>query len=228
MKNDNFTLSTGEEIPIIFTTKSGVRNIVLRPKVAPVRELHITLPRWTGHARAVTFVEEKRRWLERIFARAPVKSKLNPGDTITIFGEEVIITNDKSAIINQQSAIVVGGAPEFFERRVRDEIKKQFLNAVKREIAAVPLEFRPKRVAVRDTSSRWGSCSSTGTMSFSWRLAFAPPQIMRYVIMHELSHMRHMDHSPQFWALVRVLYGPGVERAKSWLSKNGQSLHKYF
>jgi predicted metal-dependent hydrolase len=114
------------------------------------------------------------------------------------------------------------------EHRVRDFIKKEFLGEVKKIIKTAPLEFCPARIAIRDTSSRWGSRSSTGSISFSWRLALAPYEVMRYVIMHELAHIKHMDHSPHFWATVAQLYGPGVGRAKLWLSKNGQSLHRYF
>ena len=95
-------------------------------------------------------------------------------------------------------------------------------------IRSVPCEFYPKRIAIRDTSSRWGSCSSTGTMSFSWRLAFAPVDVMRYVVMHELAHKKHMNHSDEFWMVVRELYGPGVERAKRWLAQHGGELYRYF
>ena len=65
-------------------------------------------------------------------------------------------------------------------------------------------------------------------MSFSWRLAFAPVDVMRYVVMHELAHTRHMNHSDAFWATVRDLYGPGVGRAKRWLAAHGGELHRYF
>ena len=103
-----------------------------------------------------------------------------------------------------------------------------FLARAKAIIKEVPKEFRPTKITVRDTSSRWGSCSTSGTISLSWRLAFAPPEIMRYVIIHELAHIKHMDHSPAFWAQVSKLYGEGVGRAKLWLSKNGADLYKYF
>ena len=89
-------------------------------------------------------------------------------------------------------------------------------------------DLRYNRVVIKDVSTRWGSCSSTGTMSFSWRLAFAPVDVMRYVVMHELAHTRHMNHSDAFWATVRDLYGPGVERAKRWLSLHGGELHRFF
>ncbi|MCL2758343.1 MAG: M48 family metallopeptidase [Alphaproteobacteria bacterium] len=229
MTNDSFALSTGEEIPIIFTPKPGARNITLRPKVAPVRELHVSLPRWTAHSRAHAFIREKRAWLEKIFARAPMKIKINPGDTINIFGNDtrLLHANNKSQISNFESQIIITGQPEFFERRVRDKIKAMFLDEVKKILREVPRELRPAKICVRDTTSRWGSCSSSGAISLSWRLSFAPPAVMRYVIMHELAHRKHMDHSPQFWNLVAKLFGPGMERTKGWLSKNGQSLHRY-
>jgi len=234
MTSDSFTLSSGEEIPIIFTAKAGARNITLRPKVSPARELHISLPRWTSHSRAMKFVLEKQRWLDRIFERAPEKVKIKPGDTITVFGQDYcLLQTCRGAISCAPGAedirpLQITGQPEFFERRARDKIKAMFLVEVKNILKEVPRELRPSKIAVRDTTSRWGSCSSTGTISLSYRLAFAPPAVMRYVIMHELAHRKHMDHSPQFWQLARELYGPGMERTKTWLSKNGQTLHRYF
>ena len=123
--------------------------------------------------------------------------------------------------------LCVGGDAAMFERRVRDFIKAEFLAELKNIIRTTPREYWPRRIALRDTTSRWGSCSSTGTMSFSWRLAFAPRDVMRYVVMHELAHTKHMDHSPAFWATVRELYGFGVERAKRWLTQNGGQLHRW-
>jgi predicted metal-dependent hydrolase len=124
--------------------------------------------------------------------------------------------------------LMIGGARDMFERRVRDVIKAEFLNHVKDVVRTAPREFWPQRIAIRDTTSRWGSCSTSGTMSFSWRLAFAPLDVLRYVVMHELAHRKHMDHSPEFWATVRELYGFGVERAKRWLAQHGGELHRYF
>ncbi|MCL2338623.1 MAG: M48 family metallopeptidase [Proteobacteria bacterium] len=238
MTSDNLILSTGEEIPITITVRSDARNIILRPQTMPTRALAITVPRWTSAARVREFIEEKRRWLNRIYAAAPVKTPVRDGDVIVVFGREVLIRHDPAGRYgvkytagtgdDKSRTMHVCGGAEFLERRLRDEIKAQFLKQVKKEIAKTPAAFHPKNIAVRDTSSRWGSCSSSGTISFSWRLAFAPPEVMRYVIMHELAHKKHMDHSPKFWRQVSELYGPGVERAKLWLSNHGQELHKYF
>lgn len=217
MTSQTFILSDGEEIPLLFEIKRGARNITLRPKTTPKREIHISMPRWTPTAQALSFLDQKRKWIEKIFMRAPKKIKLKDGDIIIVFGQEVVVSQTR-----------LGGKPEFFERRLRDKIKEMFLARAKAIIREVPPELRPTRISVRDTCSRWGSCSSTGTISLSWRLAFAPPEVMRYVIMHEVSHRKYMDHSPAFWAQVSKLHGAGVGRAKLWLTKNGAELHRYF
>ena len=233
MTPNSFITSDGEEIPLIIESRRGLRNITIRPKTNPSREIHISVPKFTATVSALKFLEQKRAWTEKIFAHAPKKICLSDGCTIPLFGRDILIKHDaggRAGVYMEKdlARMVVCGSADMLERRVRDEVKKQFLAAVKKEVASVPPQFRPKRLAVRDTTSRWGSCSSTGTVSFSYRLAFAPPEIMRYVIMHELAHLRHMDHSPKFWRAVSELYGPGVERAKLWLSKNGPDLYKYF
>lgn len=230
-----FRTSAGEDIPVIITTRRGLRNITLRPKTRPRREIHISKPWLTRDAAALRFLEQKRKWCERIFDSAPEKVRVAPGDTIEFLGRRVLITHDASRRANSFGVcddgtcnLIIGGGADMFERRVRDYIKAEFLTAVKQMIKTAPRELWPRRIAVRDTTSRWGSCSTTGTMSFSWRLAFAPTDVMRYVVMHELAHQRHMDHSPAFWATVSELYGFGVERAKRWLNQHGAELHRYF
>lgn len=227
-----FVLSNGCEIPVIITTRRGLRNITLRPKTGSKREIHISKPWLVSNSAAIKFLESKQKWVECVFQKCPEKISLNPGDEIEFLGHVVKLQRDTQLRANKWDAennvLFVGGAPEMFERRVRDFIKAEFLKESKRIVRSVPQEFWPSRIAVRDTTSRWGSCSSTGTMSFSWRLAFAPVDVMRYVVMHELAHKKHMNHSPEFWATVRELYGPGVERAKRWLTQNGTGLHRYF
>ena len=227
-----FTLSSGEEIPVIITTRRGLRNITLRPKLRPVREIHISKPWLVPTAYALKFLESKQKWLECTFQKCPAKIKLKPGDVIEFLGRQIVLRHDASVRSNKYSengeALIIGGDISMFERRVRDFIKAEFLCQVKHMIRNTPREFWPARIAIRDTTSRWGSCSTSGTMSFSWRLAFAPLDVMRYVVMHELAHKKHMDHSPEFWAQVRDLYGFGVERAKRWLSQHGGELHRWF
>ncbi|MDW2958669.1 MAG: YgjP-like metallopeptidase domain-containing protein [Alphaproteobacteria bacterium] len=227
-----FTLSSGEEIPVIITTRRGLRNITLRPKMTPRREIHISKPWLVSTSYVLKFLESKQKWLECTFQKCPAKIKLKPGDVIEFLGRQIVLRHDASVRSNKYSengeALIIGGDISMFERRVRDFIKAEFLCQVKQMIRNTPREFWPARIAIRDTTSRWGSCSTSGTMSFSWRLAFAPLDVMRYVVMHELAHKKHMDHSPEFWAQVRDLYGFGVERAKRWLAQHGGELHRFF
>lgn len=235
MSEYEFVLSSGECVPIIITTRRGVRNITLRPKTRPVREIHISKPWLTPTSAALRFLEQKRNWCERVFNNAPQKVQLKPGDELEFLGYRVLLKHDEKRRANDfvengdgTAVLIVGGGIDMFERRVRDFIKNQFLISVKQMIHSVPCDFWPKRIAIRDTTSRWGSCSTSGTMSFSWRLAFAPLDVMRYVVMHELAHQKYMDHSPAFWHQVTELYGFGVERAKRWLNVHGAELHKFF
>ncbi len=230
-----FKSLNGEEIPIIITVKRGLSNMTLRPKSVPKREIRITKPYLMTKKQAIRFVEEKRKWLEDFFVAAPKKSVINSGDEIEFLGKKVKIEHvaDKySTKIIQNPAgefvLQVGGDAKMMERRIRDFIKKEFLITAKEIIKQSPKEFWPSRLSVRDTTSRWGSCSTSGTISLSWRLAFAPIDVMRYVIVHEQAHLQHMDHSVHFWGCVSHLYGDGVGRAKLWLSKNGAGLHKLF
>lgn len=234
MANYEFITSGGEKIPVIINTKRGLRNITLRPKIEGVRRIEISKPWMATDTAALRFVEQKRRWIERIFVRAPTKKHLKSGDWFELLGMRVLLKYEPSVRgtefefqDNGTYILMVGGDEQLVENRVRTFIKNELLKQIKILIHQTPKDFWPARISLRDTTSRWGSCSTSGTISFSWRLAFAPFDVMRYVVMHELAHRKHMDHSPEFWAQVRALYGFGVERARIWLTKNGASLHKY-
>lgn len=230
-----FTCSSGIEIPVIVESRRGARSITIRPKITGKPEIHISKPFLVAESRAIKFLESKRKWVEHVLSKVPPKCNVCDGDEIEFLDRHVKLIHcpgirSNELVMNDNGTWVlrVGGAPDMFERRVRDVIKAELLKSIKEIIKSTPREFWPARIALRDTTSRWGSCSSTGTMSFSWRLAFAPVAVMRYVVMHELSHKKHMDHSPEFWHQVSELYGFGVERAKRWLNQNGASLHRYF
>ena len=91
---------------------------------------------------------------------------------------------------------------------------------------AARLGLTVRRVTVRDQSSRWGSCSTTGMLSFSWRLILAPSQVLDYLAAHEVAHLVEMNHSAKFWRLVQRIC-PDHESAKAWLDIHGADLHRY-
>jgi predicted metal-dependent hydrolase len=122
----------------------------------------------------------------------------------------------------------VSGGSDHIARRVRDWLKKYAKNEVTYKATKFSnlLNKKIKKVSVRDTRTRWGSCSSRGNLSFSWRLIFAPERIVDYVCAHEAAHLVELNHSPRFWKLVYQLVGEW-ESSKEWLRKNGARLHRY-
>ena len=84
----------------------------------------------------------------------------------------------------------------------------------------------PARISMRDTRSRWGSCSRAGNLNFSWRLVMAPENVLDYVVAHEVAHLRELNHSARFWTLVDTLC-PDVKDARWWLRTHGAALHRY-
>lgn len=123
-------------------------------------------------------------------------------------------------------ALVVPGDPAHLARRIEAHLRAlaraDLGEAVARHAAAIGV--RPKAIRLKDTTSRWGSASSSGTLSFSWRLAMAPPFVLDYLAAHEVAHLREMNHSDRFWALCRRL-APRTEEARDWLKAHGRSLH---
>jgi hypothetical protein len=129
---------------------------------------------------------------------------------------------------NGERLLCVAGAEPHIPRRVRDFLKREAKSdldgASKRAAHELGVAF--KRVSIRDPSSRWGSCSTTGVLSYSWRLIFAPPFVLDYLAAHEAAHLIEMNHSRKFWRVVERIC-PHVARAKSWLDAHGSDLHRF-
>jgi len=124
--------------------------------------------------------------------------------------------------------LYVSGAEEHAPRRLLDWLKRQAHLDLKLrvDLHAKRLNLKPKRIFVRDQTTRWGSCSTSGALSFSWRLVLAPPFVLDYLAAHEVAHLAHMNHGPRFWALVARTM-PRHEEARNWLRKYGSNLHAY-
>ncbi len=124
--------------------------------------------------------------------------------------------------------LCVAGAAAHLNRRVTDYLRREALRdleAASRR-AADRFGVAIKRIAVRDQSSRWGSCSTTGVLSYSWRLILAPPFVLDYLAVHEVAHLLEMNHSDRFWRLVDSVCAD-AGRAKIWLDVHGSDLHRY-
>ncbi len=124
-------------------------------------------------------------------------------------------------------AILVPGLPEHLPRRLKTWLKAEARSAIEASLAARAHRLpQIAAVSLRDTTSRWGSCSATRRLSFSWRLILAPSQVLDYVAAHEAAHLIHMNHGPQFWALCENL-APQTKTARAWLKANGAGLHRF-
>ena len=127
-----------------------------------------------------------------------------------------------------EPVIAVTGEPAHVARRVREflerEARRDLAEAVIRHTAALGVPAR--RLTVRDTTSRWGSCSAKGCLSFSWRLILAPPFVLDYLAAHEVAHLKEMNHSHRFWRIVHGLC-ERTEEAERWLKRHGSELHKF-
>jgi len=206
------------------------RRLTLR--LAPDGEsLRLTLPPGMPLRDGLAFAARQEAWLRRRLDALPARVPFAPGTEIPIRDQAHTICHEPGArrgVWRADGALHVSGAAEHVPRRVRD-----FLIAeARREIAprarelAARLDREPGRITLRDTRSRWGSCSVHGHLNFSWRLIFAPAWIMDYVVAHEVAHLVHLDHSPQYWACLRTLT-PDVESPRQWLNAHGARLQRY-
>ncbi len=124
--------------------------------------------------------------------------------------------------------IVVTGRLEHVQRRIKDFLKKQASQDLDKAVErfTVALGIPARRIALKDTTSRWGSCSSTGRLNFSWRLILAPSEVLEYLAAHEVAHLKELNHSARYWRIVESLF-PDYQKAELWLKRHGASLHRF-
>ena len=166
-------------------------------------------------------------WVAERIARLPAAVVLQDGGHLPLDGRPVRIRHVPSARGTRllEDELLVSGTVEFLPRRIVDFLRTE----ARRRLAAAALEkaavhgLRARRVVVKDTRTRWGSCTADGTLMFNWRLVMAPPEVQDYVVAHEVAHLRHMDHSARFWAQVEALT-PHRAHAMAWLESGGAGL----
>ncbi len=201
-------------------------------KVNPANgEISVTAPTRTGAAAALDFARREHSWISGQLAKALAPVALEPGATIPFRGishEIRSAARGPAPVWRDDGAILVRGQHGHSPRRLLDFLKREAreLLAERAMHHAARLGVKPSRITVRDTQSRWGSCSSARSLSFSWRLILAPDFVLDYVVAHEVAHLREMNHSPRFWAHVRSLVSD-VEKPQAWLKSHGRELQRY-
>ena len=187
----------------------------------------LTLPKHAPLRAARAFLDEQAEWLKGARAGLTPQVPVAPGVRLPIEGRLVtVVAGGPGAPRLEGDAILVraNGAGARIEAFLKTLARERLAAAV--DVHARRIGAEAGRITLRDTRSRWGSCSSRGDLMFSWRLILAPPSVLDYVAAHEVAHLRHMDHSAAFWALTARLC-PAHAEAREWLRREGPGLHRY-
>jgi predicted metal-dependent hydrolase len=221
----------GSSLPVTFVRSPRARRASLRVDPAG-RRIVLTAPLRMARATALGFAQSQAGWIATRLQRLPERRPFVDGAIVPLFGEPLAVRHHQGArgtVWREGAEVHVAGRPEHLPRRLRDwltaRLRERLLPLVAEKAARIG---RPvKRITVRDTRSRWGSCGPDGSLSFSWRLAFAPPDVVDYLVAHEVAHLAHMNHGARFWALARDLCDGPIEKPQAWLKKHGEVLLQY-
>ncbi len=200
------------------------------------REAVLTMPPRGSLKEAKTFAEKNGDWIASRLSRLAEAAPFENGTVLPLRGVPHRIVHRPEArgtVWTNTNAyghhhLIVAGAPAHVSRRVADFLKREAkhdLDVACRRYAEM-IRVKIKRIVIRDPASRWGSCSTTGVLSFSWRLIFTPPYVLDYLAAHEVAHLAEMNHSPRFWRQVERMC-PRWQRAKAWLDAHGTDLHRF-
>jgi predicted metal-dependent hydrolase len=219
----------GVPVTVLLRRHPRARRIKLAIDPARGRPV-LTMPPGVAEGEALGFLERNAGWTLEALARLPSRVDIAPDGVLPYRGLDHVVRHRPDArrgVFVEDGALVVSGPEEHLPRRVTDFLKREAGATIKplaRDMAA-RIDRKPGRVSVRDQRTRWGSCAANGDLSFSFRLILAPPEILDYVVAHEVSHLVHMNHSKAFWATVGRLY-PDWRAARDWLSEHGGRLHR--
>ncbi len=224
----------GEVYRVAINRSTRSRRFTLRVRTAS-RDVLLTLPARAPMAAAREFAERHSAWIGVRLARLPRPVAFEPMAKTPLRGVDHTIVHRPRArgVVwteagDEGALLCVAGERPHVARRVNDFLRREAMKDIEAAVLrhAKKIGVQPKRVAVRDTVSRWGSCSSAGRLSFSWRLILAPPYVLDYLAAHEVAHLVHLNHSPKFWALVSRV-SPDMKRAEAWLKTHGAGLHRF-
>jgi len=223
------TAKSGEKVIVRLEINPKAKRLILRLDERK-REAVAIAPNRRKLADAAEFASERIDWLARQLSDLPKPLSLQPGNCFNLRGQTCQISLDgpgrRAALEPGDLPVLrVPGAKETAHKRVerflRGEAQSDLTRAVERYCDQLAVTSR--RVSVKDTRSRWGSCTSDGRLAFSWRLIMAPPSVLDYVAAHECAHLLEMNHSPAFWAHVSRCC-PNWKSERAWLRQHGREL----
>lgn len=220
----------GQAVEVSVRLNPRARRLIV--KVHPTTgEVTVTAPSQRALDKALVFAQGQSDWIATQLSRVPNPVPLSTGSLVPFLGRDHVVREGESgrgAVWADGDTLYVTGGKEHHPRRIVDFLKKE----ARKHLEARTLEYGARlgvkhtRITVRDTASRWGSCSAKRALSYSWRLILAPAFVLDYVVAHEVAHMREMNHGPAFWRLVKELVAD-PRKAQNWLRDHGAALHRY-
>ena len=222
----------GRAMPLTVRANARATRITLRIEPGG-RALRLTVPAGLAEREVAAFLDRHQGWLITKLARFSADTSLKAGGEIPLRGVRHTIVHtgklrgvSEAAVVDGQPVLRVSGLEEHMGRRIADFLKKEARRDLEALVAGHAAIIRKpvNSISMKDTRSRWGSCSADGNLSFSWRIVMAPPSVIDYLAAHEVAHLKEMNHGPRFWSLCERLC-PHMEEAKVWLKRNGTMLH---
>ncbi|MDA1237370.1 MAG: SprT family zinc-dependent metalloprotease [Proteobacteria bacterium] len=216
------------EIEIFIRQSSRSRKISLKLSRFD-NKVYLTVPNEGFIGQAEEFAREKEIWVRKQLNSLPSAIRIKPGVFITIDGvPRRVSISEMRCVSLSDSDLIIPFNDNKFEVRVKvfliELARQRFLELT--EFYSLKIGRNFKSITLRDTKSRWGSCSIEGNLMYSWRLIFAPKEVLEYLVVHEICHLEEMNHSERFWNRVESLM-PDFKTNREWLKVNGSELHRY-
>lgn len=212
--------------------KPSPRAKVMRLRIDPrTGTVVLTLPRRVSQRKALAWAAGHRQWIEAALAQIAPPTRIEPGSAVPLYGtpHRIDWAPEHSRLVRvEERRLLVGGPAETLELRILRWLKQHARELLERETQeyAAKAGVTVGKVSVGDPLSRWGSCSASGAIRYSWRLILVPDHVRRATVAHEVAHRVHMNHGPNFHALVGSLFEGDPAKARLWLRKNGSAVHR--
>ncbi len=227
----------GRRVPVTLRRDPRARRIILRidGQGDGGDGVAVTLPRGASVAEGLALVRKKADWVLEGLSRLTPRVAFADGAVVPLGGADHLIRHvpggrgvTRGVVRREGGEILISGRTEHVTRRIRDWFRVQARSEIGPRVREKASRLgRPAGlITIRDTKSRWGSCSADGNMSFCWRLVMAPVQVLDYVVAHEVAHLAEANHGFGFWRVVDGLTAD-ADGAREWLRKNGEALHRY-
>ena len=224
--------SLGNPLSIKLRQSIRARNVAIRIKG---KEVELVLPKNVNKNKALEFLLKKEVWIRSklVSTEQVANDKVGLFTRIPILGDDFnvkyINCSNKLHVQKESSNITVSSPKSLYTKVLTEYMKQYSLAEIKRLVRLMSKKYhltKYNKIAVKEVTSRWGSCSSNGNLSFNWRIIFAPQSVFYYVVAHEMSHLKEMNHSKKFWALVSKI-APDYQSSIRWLKKYGTTLYQY-